>query len=126
MGRAPCAPNAQAPACNYQPEPLAGMASAVPCCGAVAGPGGAGKCRFFRSSPARHGQGSGWGAVTQRLISAGHSWQAIPHYTLPQAKLFLAAIDQAERDQYHMALIASRAAQIKDQDFKRLLKDVRP
>jgi len=40
--------------------------------------------------------------------------------------LFLAAIDQAERDQYHMALIASRAAQIKDQDFKRLLKDVRP
>lgn len=44
-------------------------------------------------------------------------------YSLPQIETFLAAIDKEDRAANRVALISARAANVKPDDFKRLLKD---
>jgi hypothetical protein len=47
----------------------------------------------------------------------------VQDYSLPQIEAFLAAVDAEDRAANRVALIASRAANIKPDDFKRLLKE---
>lgn len=45
-------------------------------------------------------------------------------YTLPQIEAFLAGIEQEDRRRNRVLLIACRAAQAKQDDFKKLLKEI--
>jgi len=47
----------------------------------------------------------------------------VQDYSLPQLETFLAAIDQEDRAATRVALIVARAANVKPDSFKRLLKD---
>lgn len=85
--------------------------------------GGASQFRFFRRSPSGNGKGAEWGAVVQRLISAGHRLAEVQDYSLQQIEIFLAAIDREDRAATRGSLIAARAANLKPDSFKRLLKE---
>jgi hypothetical protein len=47
----------------------------------------------------------------------------VQDYSLRQIETFLAAIDAEDRAANRIALIAARAANVKPDDFKRLMKD---
>tara|TARA_R100000541_G_scaffold301_30_gene1716 strand:- start:8574 stop:8723 length:150 start_codon:yes stop_codon:yes gene_type:complete len=47
----------------------------------------------------------------------------VQDYSLQQIETFLAAIDKEDRASNLVALIAARAANVKPDDFKRLMKD---
>lgn len=47
----------------------------------------------------------------------------VQEYSLRQIETFLAAIDAEDRAANRVALIAARSANVKPEDFKRLLKD---
>lgn len=46
------------------------------------------------------------------------------NYTLPQIRAFLDGLDCLQRSETRSRLIAARAAQAKQDDFKRILKEI--
>ncbi|WP_160312635.1 hypothetical protein [Stutzerimonas stutzeri] len=97
-------------------------------------PTGTGRCRtygsrhsgefqFFRSSPGKRERRDGWGGAVQKLISAGHSLEAISSYTLEQINLFMAEIGESEKESAKLALIVARASRADKEGFKAMLKE---
>jgi len=58
------------------------------------------------------------------LIAAGHTWQAIQGYTLPQLELFIAGADRVQRDKMRSAMIACRATNADGKAFKAIMKEL--
>lgn len=58
------------------------------------------------------------------MISAGHLWADVQRYTLLQIEAFLAGIDMEERRRNRALLVACRAAQAKQDAFKKILKEI--
>lgn len=87
-------------------------------------PGGVVQCVFFRRSPAgARSKPAGWGRIVQRLISNGHSLDQIAGYTPDQVRLFAEAVDKEVNEQARIRMIAARSANIKSDDFKKLMKE---
>ncbi|CDF82651.1 hypothetical protein PKB_1286 [Pseudomonas knackmussii B13] len=58
------------------------------------------------------------------MIGAGHCWADVRGYTLAQLEAFREAVDSEARESSRMALIITRAAQAKEKDYRKILKEL--